>query len=221
MGHPPIYSAPTATPARSSSSRSRQLRAPVVPGRRGIRRRHQRGHPPGEDAVTTIATGGAGKDRWCQPPLAAQPAAAPAAGRRHHPRTGRRRIIGMKPDDGRHAIAILRGLSGRTHQVLTAVVVTDGRRYAHRLSTSQVRFRPLRDAEIRRRSHRQKPPPTKRRLWHPGARGGRRGDPRRFTPASWACPVRGFAACCGNSAISDRQRRICKPPGLENRHQSE
>ena len=57
-------------------------------------------------------------------------------------------IIG-KPDDGEHAIAILRRLSGRTHRVLTAVVVTDGQRFEQRLSTSEVRFRPLSDTEIR------------------------------------------------------------------------
>ena len=56
-------------------------------------------------------------------------------------------IIG-KPDNETHAMEILRRLSGRTHQVLTAVVLTDGKRFARRLSTSQVRFRPLRDEEI-------------------------------------------------------------------------
>ncbi|HNF63707.1 MAG TPA: Maf family protein [Rhodocyclaceae bacterium] len=57
-------------------------------------------------------------------------------------------IIG-KPNDGEHAIAILRELSGRTHQVLTAVAVTDGDRTLSRISVSQVRFRPLSDTEIR------------------------------------------------------------------------
>ncbi len=57
-------------------------------------------------------------------------------------------VIG-KPRDGDHAIQILRELSARTHQVLTSVVLTDGERYLQRLSTNQVRFRPLKDAEIR------------------------------------------------------------------------
>lgn len=56
-------------------------------------------------------------------------------------------IIG-KPDNESHAMEILRRLSGRTHQVLTAVVLTDGKRFAQRLSVSQVRFRRLDDEEI-------------------------------------------------------------------------
>jgi len=56
-------------------------------------------------------------------------------------------IIG-KPDNETHAMDILRRLSGRTHQVLTAVVLTDGTRFAQRLSVSQVRFRRLDDEEI-------------------------------------------------------------------------
>lgn len=58
-------------------------------------------------------------------------------------------IIG-KPDDAEHAADILRALSGRSHQVLTAVVVSDGQRYAQRLSVSEVRFRALDEQDIRR-----------------------------------------------------------------------
>lgn len=58
-------------------------------------------------------------------------------------------IIG-KPDSPAHAAAILRELSGRTHQVLTAVALTDGTRTLERLSVSQVRFRRLEEDEIRR-----------------------------------------------------------------------
>ena len=53
-----------------------------------------------------------------------------------------RRILG-KPQDDEHAAAMLRSLSGRTHRVLTAVVVHDGRRTHAALSISHVRFAPL------------------------------------------------------------------------------
>lgn len=58
-------------------------------------------------------------------------------------------IIG-KPDSPAHAAAILRELSGRTHQVLTAVALADGSHTLERLSVSQVRFRRLEEEEIRR-----------------------------------------------------------------------
>lgn len=62
------------------------------------------------------------------------------------------KVIG-KPEHEADAVAILQHLSGRTHRVLTAVVVSDGA-YAghaeHLLSISEVRFRPLENEEIRR-----------------------------------------------------------------------
>jgi len=58
-------------------------------------------------------------------------------------------IVG-KPDDAEHAQTILRRLSGRTHQVLTAVAVGRGEQLETALSTSTVEFRELDDAEIRR-----------------------------------------------------------------------
>ena len=59
------------------------------------------------------------------------------------------RIIG-KPENPEHAEQILAQLSGRAHQVLTAVAVADAERIEHRLCVSQVRFRPLDAVEIRR-----------------------------------------------------------------------
>ena len=56
-------------------------------------------------------------------------------------------IIG-KPGDEAEARQILQRLSGRSHRVLTAVAVGDGRRLEHVLSLSEVRFRPLSAAEI-------------------------------------------------------------------------
>lgn len=58
-----------------------------------------------------------------------------------------RRILG-KPADPADAHATLAALSGRTHRVLTAVAVWDGRRTLHALSVSHVRFAPLSAATI-------------------------------------------------------------------------
>jgi nucleoside triphosphate pyrophosphatase len=58
-------------------------------------------------------------------------------------------IIG-KPANQAHAATILRELSGRTHQVLTAVALADGQRTLERLSVNHVRFRRLEQDEIRR-----------------------------------------------------------------------
>lgn len=58
-------------------------------------------------------------------------------------------IIG-KPTSPAHAATILRELSGRTHQVLTAVTLADGKQVLERLSVSQVRFRRLDEDDIRR-----------------------------------------------------------------------
>jgi septum formation protein len=56
-------------------------------------------------------------------------------------------ILG-KPPDRRHAAAMLRRLSGRTHTVLTGLcLVTDAGEY-RAVSESQVRFADLSDAEI-------------------------------------------------------------------------
>lgn len=52
------------------------------------------------------------------------------------------RILG-KPADAAEAAATLRQLAGRTHRVLTAVAVHDGRRAHRALSVSRVRFAPL------------------------------------------------------------------------------
>jgi septum formation protein len=52
-------------------------------------------------------------------------------------------VIFGKPRDREDGIAMLQRLSGRTHEVLTAVAVADAREVAVRLSVSSVRFRPL------------------------------------------------------------------------------
>lgn len=59
------------------------------------------------------------------------------------------RIYG-KPENTEEAIEMLTTFSGKTHRVLTAVALADGQRMAHRLHVSEVRFRPLDAAEIRR-----------------------------------------------------------------------
>ena len=58
-------------------------------------------------------------------------------------------IVG-KPADDADAAAILDRLSGRTHRVLTAIALAYGNRLETRLSSSEVRFRPLEAEEIRR-----------------------------------------------------------------------
>lgn len=58
-------------------------------------------------------------------------------------------IIG-KPRDEAEAAGILGRLSGRSHRVLTAIAMARGDRLEHRLSVSEVRFRTISTAEIRR-----------------------------------------------------------------------
>ncbi len=58
-----------------------------------------------------------------------------------------RRILG-KPADAEQARTMLASLSGRTHRVLTAVAVHDGRRTQRALNVSRVHFAPLPPAVI-------------------------------------------------------------------------
>lgn len=55
-----------------------------------------------------------------------------------------------KPDNAEQAAAMLRQLSGREHQVLSAVAVALGEHVEAALSTSTVRFAPLDDERIHR-----------------------------------------------------------------------
>ena len=59
------------------------------------------------------------------------------------------RILG-KPQSREDALAMLADLSGREHQVLTAVALTDGQRVQSLCVTSQVRFRAISDDEAQR-----------------------------------------------------------------------
>jgi septum formation protein len=58
-------------------------------------------------------------------------------------------IVG-KPDDVEHAARILRALSGREHQVLTAVALALRDQVETQISVSSVWFREMSDADIRR-----------------------------------------------------------------------
>lgn len=58
-------------------------------------------------------------------------------------------IVG-KPDDAEHAARILRALSGREHQVLTAVAIALREQIETQISVSSVWFRELSEADIRR-----------------------------------------------------------------------
>lgn len=57
------------------------------------------------------------------------------------------RILG-KPLDRADALATLSALSGREHQVMTAIALASRDRVASQVVVSQVRFRPLSEAEI-------------------------------------------------------------------------
>ncbi|HEX2680126.1 MAG TPA: nucleoside triphosphate pyrophosphatase, partial [Candidatus Dormibacteraeota bacterium] len=59
----------------------------------------------------------------------------------------RGRMFG-KPESPAEAIAMLRQLEGRTHQVLTAVAVAQDARLEHALDATDVTFRPLSAAAI-------------------------------------------------------------------------
>lgn len=57
-------------------------------------------------------------------------------------------LILEKPRDKAHAAQMLRQLSGRTHQVITAVTLHSADKQASRVSVTDVTFRALSDAEI-------------------------------------------------------------------------
>ncbi|MDP2366881.1 Maf family protein [Rhodoferax sp.] len=59
-----------------------------------------------------------------------------------------RRIYG-KPDDAEDAFRMLSELAGKTHRVLTAVAIANGRKRELRLSTSRVAFAPMSKAALR------------------------------------------------------------------------
>ncbi|GAA4647785.1 Maf family protein [Kistimonas scapharcae] len=59
------------------------------------------------------------------------------------------KILG-KPADREEAIAMLRALAGRDHQVMTAVAVNDDDRLESRLSITRVLFNPLSEEQIAR-----------------------------------------------------------------------
>lgn len=61
----------------------------------------------------------------------------------------RDQILG-KPADRAHGFALLRRLSGRTHQVLTAICLLDQDEAYEAISESRVTFAPLGDADIER-----------------------------------------------------------------------
>ena len=111
-----------------------------------------------------------------------------------------RRILG-KPADAAEATDMLRRLSGRTHRVLTAVAVHDGRRSRAALQVSHVRFAGHagggdRGLRRQRRALRQG-----RRLCHPGRRRGLGGAYRRQPLRHHgAAAVRVRGCCCAPPA---------------------
>src|SRR6266853_1986710 len=63
-------------------------------------------------------------------------------------RVVRRGTIFGKPANPEEAVAMLRQLEGRKHQVMTAVAVAQDGRLEHALDVTDVTFRPLSDAQI-------------------------------------------------------------------------
>lgn len=59
------------------------------------------------------------------------------------------RVIYGKPESPADAVKILRGLSGKTHRVLTAVAIQKGTTRAQAVSASQVRFAAMTATQIR------------------------------------------------------------------------
>lgn len=62
-----------------------------------------------------------------------------------------------KPVDQSHAAQMLKAMSGRTHRVLSAVALTDGRKERVAMSVTEVTFRRLSDEEIARYWHTGEP----------------------------------------------------------------
>jgi len=62
-----------------------------------------------------------------------------------------------KPRHATHAMQMLQQLSGRSHEVLTAVSLCDGSHQRSRLASTRVHFRSLSDEEIRRYWHTGEP----------------------------------------------------------------
>lgn len=62
-----------------------------------------------------------------------------------------------KPSDEVEGVAMLKALSGRTHEVVTALALTSAERQEFRVSVSEVRFRTLLDDEIIRYWHTGEP----------------------------------------------------------------
>ena len=60
-----------------------------------------------------------------------------------------REILG-KPEDAKDALRILKALSGKTHRVLTAVAIADGRKRRMSVSVSHVTFKTLKTSDIKR-----------------------------------------------------------------------
>jgi len=137
MSNPQIYLA-------SNSPRRRELLAQIGVGFRVVAVSLDETPWPGEDAESyvrrvALEKARAGRDlvagRSPRLPVLAADTAVVIDGR----------VLG-KPRDREGALAMLRLLSGRTHQVLSAVALVD-REEALALSESQVRFRPIGDAE--------------------------------------------------------------------------
>ena len=89
------------------------------------------------------------------------------------------RSSAASPPTRPQALAMLGRLSGRTHQVLTAVALVRGRRVTHRLSASEVRFRALSRSRMPRLLGQRRAARQGRRLRRAGTRRGVHRAPER------------------------------------------
>lgn len=88
-------------------------------------------------AKTKAITGWSASERSQEMPLLAADTSVVIGGR----------VLG-KPSDQQQAMAMLNLLSGNTHQVMTSVVVTNGRKTLDKTSVTQVKFAKLKEQQV-------------------------------------------------------------------------
>jgi hypothetical protein len=117
-----------------------------------------------------------------------------------------------KPRDRNDALAMLAMLSGRWHQVLSAVALASGNGLQCSLSRSEVRFRTLQARGMRGLLGQRRAVRQGRRLCNPGTRRGvRRGAARQLFGRGGIAAVRDRAAA-GHGGSRDLVRAVGHAP---------
>ena len=105
-----------------------------------------------------------------------------------------------KPADAAEALAMLRRLQGRTHEVWTGLAVVRGGRAAHRRRGDEGAVRAAERGGDRRLRGHGRAARQGRRLRHPGRRPPSWCGGSRATTPTWSgCRWRACASCCGSS----------------------